>query len=246
MKLPLDITTTMFLKEAKVYVKRSPSLPYSSGNYELVDIWKSYFNASWFAGISPFKVIHADDRAELKHQFKRKSTTFQSVICAVVYFLVILFSLNNNMRNLQEALDKFAHDKSRFLFILAKEIFHLGMPLLSFRELWWCQEKVIHIMNLLVSPSTGIPRVSGKVILRAKIFMVTGFLVQCMGQFIVEQYLLYKSVGSDGYWYSLCELGSPSVLFSKDSCVASEDSSLALSFRGQLVANLALCAKCLW
>lgn len=229
-----------YLTETNVCILSPLTLPSTNlGNYELANIWKIYFNTAWFMGFSPFKIIHDKD----EQLFKRKLSRVQWILCALVSLLIIPFSFNYPIQIFEKAFR--TNEKAAFFFLAVMEICLFFLSILTFWEFWLKQRDIMFIINFLLDSNNGIPRVSPKIILKIKILMIVAFLVLCIEQFIVEEYLYYVKQGPDNYWHSLCVLGNPSLSFSTQPCVEANKAGI-LTLSGKVLASFAWVAKCLW
>lgn len=237
-----DLATAKYSLETSFYIK---SLKFQNkfGNYELANIWKTYFNVAWFTGLSPFKIVGADDGQLNLLQFKRKQSQIRRVLCVLLFLLTIVFSNNNLIQNVLYQGFEFTYGKSGFFFLLAISIIQLTLPPLTFWEFWFKQGDIIDIINFLGNPATCMPQVSNRCILKVKLFACGSLLVICVGEIIVDQYVLLHNVGSHELWYSLCLTGGEFLFFGKDTCMGTGG---VTTLSGKFVAILGLTTKWMW
>lgn len=224
----------------KMYKKPVVVSP-ATGNLELANIWKKYFNFIFFLGLSPFRIIQ-DEKS-----YKVKKKSLRSLLSGLVCLIVIIFSYNYIIREILRGRlhNEGTHDKSEFFFHVAIGIIRLSLTTLTIHELWFREQDIVRIINFLVDRSTYIPRVSSKKIQQVKTQLVATFLVLCCGDFLLEQYLIYEKAKQHGYWYSLCLYAEQYKFLNRETCLE-PGSANVVSLPGKFISCFALLSKCLW
>lgn len=231
-------------RRLETYFDKKPlKTPSNLGNYDLAKIWKTYFNTTCCMGFCPFKIVDNQDGRINLLQFKCKFSGIQRILCGLLLLFVMVFSYNDMIQYFRfRGLEVFTNDKSGFFFLLGVEIIQFAFPILIFRELWLNQRAIIHIMNYLVDPFTCMPRATNRSILKVKMLMLVGFLIVCVGELVVEHFLLFYDEGSVKYWNSMCFMGCQCLFLDMGLCLVTDEDTI----RQKVLASIDLVGNSLW
>lgn len=217
------------------------ALPRISGNGELANIWKFYFNSVFFLSLGPFKIIKTEKVYYVKQ--RRIWRLFSGLVCLII----IIFNYNYIIQDTLQGkiLSEVICDKSGFFFHVSVGFVRLALTSVTMHELWFRERNVVNIINFLGDPRSCIPRVSAQVILKVKMLMVASFFTLCVVEFIIEHFRIYKEAGQFGYWYSLCLFADKYHFLDKESCFEPGSANVA-TLPGKFAGGFSLISKCLW